>query len=65
MPDKTLYKMPNKPITIKKMYIGVAYPLIIEDANGITHYWIENGDYDGWSADAKKGVDKLKKELPK
>ena len=24
------------------------YALILEDANGVTHFWLPDGTYDGW-----------------
>ena len=36
---------------IKRVFSSTNYPLMIVDANGITHYWNHEGDYDGYSHD--------------
>ena len=46
MIDKKL----NIAFPVLKSYSSVEYGLIIEDSNGVTHYWDLDGDYDGWSA---------------
>ena len=29
------------------------YSLVIKDGNGVNHFWLPNGDYDGHSRDCK------------
>jgi histone acetyltransferase (RNA polymerase elongator complex component) len=36
-------------LPVKKVYSSKIYPLMIIDANDITHYWDNNGNYDGYS----------------
>ena len=33
------------------------YPIIIEDANSIFHYFTENGKYDGYSSDCDPDIE--------
>ena len=30
------------------------YSLVIEDADGVMHFWLKNGDYDGYDRECKK-----------
>lgn len=32
------------------------YALIIKDADGMYHYWTDDGQYDGWSCDVNGDV---------
>ena len=38
-------------LPVKKVYSSEIYPLMIIDADDITHYWNPDGDYDGYSHD--------------
>ena len=40
----------NIAFPIVKAYSSQKYGLIIEDSNGVYHYWDFDGAYDGWSA---------------
>lgn len=31
-----------------KAKISERYSAVLEDADGVTHYWLPNGDYDGY-----------------
>ena len=31
-----------------KVMPSAFYSLVVEDANGVTHFWLKNGIYDGW-----------------
>jgi len=36
---------------IQKAWSSENYPLMILDADNVTHYWDDNGNYDGYSMD--------------
>lgn len=42
----------QSPIKVMPTY-GV-YSLVIEDANGVIHFWLLDGTYDGFDAPAKE-----------
>ena len=44
----------KEPVKVKESDL---YSVVLEDADGITHFWLPNGDYDGYCAPHTESIE--------